>query len=107
MTAVLPSPAIVLGATSLVGRFLIKRLVDTKVEVLAISRRPQAPKAGVTWIVGDLTALHLRLDETTQLAFSVSPIWLLPHALPILRALGCVVWLCSRRPVDLPRSGLR
>jgi nucleoside-diphosphate-sugar epimerase len=88
MTAVHPSPVIVLGATSLVGRFLIKRLVDTKVEVLAISRRPQAPKAGVTWIVGDLTALDLRLDETTQLAFSVSPIWLLPHALPILKAVG-------------------
>jgi nucleoside-diphosphate-sugar epimerase len=88
MSALLPSPALVLGATSLVGRFLVKRLVDTNVKALAVSRRAQAPTPGVTWIVGDLTALDLRLDEATQVAFSVSPIWLLPRALPILKALG-------------------
>ncbi len=88
MSALLPSPALVLGATSLVGRFLIKRLVDTNVKALAVSRRPQAPTPGVTWIVGDLTAPDMRLDEATQLAFSVSPIWLLPRALPNLKELG-------------------
>jgi nucleoside-diphosphate-sugar epimerase len=88
MSALLPSPALVLGATSLVGRFLIKRLVDTSVKVLAASRRPQAPTPGITWIVGDLTGLDLRFDEATQLAFSVSPIWLLPRVLPNLKALG-------------------
>ena len=87
--AKLPSSrALVLGATSLVGRFLIKRLVDANFEALAVSRRPQAQVSGVTWILGDLTAPDLRFDEATELAFSVSPIWLLPRSLPNLKAIG-------------------
>lgn len=84
----LPSPAIVLGATSLVGRFLIKRLIDNDIQPLAVSRFPQSPTPGVTWITADLSAPGLRLDESAELAFSLSPIWLLPQALPTLEASG-------------------
>src|SRR5450631_2239036 len=86
--APLPSPALVLGATSLVGQFLIRRLVDTDIKALALSRRPHGPTPGVRWIIADLTDMDLRLDESVKLAFSVSPIWVLPHALPALHAVG-------------------
>lgn len=82
----LPSPVLVLGATSIVGRFLVRRLRETGVETLALSRRPQNPIPGVTWITADLTAAQLHLPSAVSMAFSVSPIWVLPQALPSLEA---------------------
>jgi nucleoside-diphosphate-sugar epimerase len=83
-----PSPALVLGATSLVGRFLVDRLVEAGVETIAVSRRPQRPRAGVTWVTADLSALELPLDEHPQVTFSAAPIWLLAPALPVLGQAG-------------------
>jgi nucleoside-diphosphate-sugar epimerase len=71
-----------------VGRFLIERLAEARIETVAVSRRDQAPAPAVTWITADLATLDLRLDVRPKLAFSVSPIWLLAHALPTLHAAG-------------------
>ena len=84
---------LVLGATSLIGRFLTPRLsLDSVGEggpPLAISRRPPGQAAdlqgGVEWIAADLAApdLAARLPLVSTI-FSLSPIWLLPDALPAL-----------------------
>jgi len=84
------SSTIVLGATSLVGRFLIDRLVGSGIETIAVSRRPHAPQAGVTWVTTNLAALDLPPDAQPRVAFSASPIWLLGPALPALHRVGVV-----------------
>jgi len=78
---------LLLGASSYVGRFLLPRL--TGESVTALSRVAQPPMPGVRWVEGDL-ADPKTLDGigSVQRVFSVSSIWLLPAALPRLRALG-------------------
>jgi nucleoside-diphosphate-sugar epimerase len=44
----------VTGATGFVGQALLDRAAPAGVTVRALARRPQAPRAGVTWIAGDL-----------------------------------------------------
>lgn len=81
-------PVLVLGATSLVGRFLLPLAKERGLEVIAASR--QAPSSGQAgWINVDLGAIDLRAalpDAPTVL--SLSPIWLLPPALSALKARG-------------------
>jgi nucleoside-diphosphate-sugar epimerase len=80
---------LVLGATSLVGRFLTPRLA-ARGEVAALSRRPPADgPAGVRWIEGEVgdPDLAARLPAA-KTVFSLMPIWLLPAALPALQAGG-------------------
>lgn len=83
----LASPVLVLGATSLVGEFLLARLNAQGIEPMSLSRRP--PVDDVCWVDGDLTDPNL-VDELPPVAtvFSLSPIWLLPQALPALKARG-------------------
>jgi nucleoside-diphosphate-sugar epimerase len=85
----LREPVLVLGATSLVGRYVLPRLADRRVMTVALSRKPADEPRGVRWIEGDLQgtadALNLPYAET---AFSFCPIWLLPDALPALKAAG-------------------
>ncbi len=83
----LPSPVLVLGATSLIGRFLLARLNAAGIEPMALSRRP--PSDDVCWVDADLADPNLA-EELPQVGavFSLSPIWLLPQALPALRARG-------------------
>ena len=83
-------PALVLGATGMVGRFLIDRLADGHVQTTAVSRQQQPARAGVEWVISDLTALELGLDERPRVAFCAAPIWLLAPALPALRRAGVV-----------------
>jgi nucleoside-diphosphate-sugar epimerase len=78
---------IVLGATSLVGRFALPRLREAGFAVSALSRSPRPPEPGLTWIQGDLEAGGLSLP-LTEAVLSLSPIWLLPRALPALRRAG-------------------
>jgi nucleoside-diphosphate-sugar epimerase len=81
---------LVLGATSLVGRFLLPRLAASGAAVTALSRDPPAEaSAGVAWLQGDLTdpALPARLPHA-RTVFSLMPIWLIPPVLPILRRHG-------------------
>jgi nucleoside-diphosphate-sugar epimerase len=83
----LASPVLVLGATSLIGDFLLARLNAAGVEPMALSRRP--PSDDVCWVDADLADPDLA-DELPPVAtvFSLSPIWLLPQALPALKASG-------------------
>ncbi len=89
MTVETKGEVLVLGAASLVGRFLLPRLATAGLAVTALSRVERREAAGVRWVVGDL---H-RPETLTALGaadrvFSLSPIWLLAPALPTLRALG-------------------
>lgn len=83
----LASPVLVLGATSLIGDFLLARLNAAGIEPMALSRRP--PSDDVCWVDADLADPDLA-DELPPVAtvFSLSPIWLLPQALPALKASG-------------------
>jgi nucleoside-diphosphate-sugar epimerase len=85
----LTSPVLVLGATSLIGEFLLTRLDAVGIEPISLSRRP--PSDDVCWVDGDLADPNLA-DELPPIAtvFSLSPIWLLPQALPALKARGMV-----------------
>lgn len=84
----LREPVLVLGATSLVGRYVLPRLCDMRAVTVALSRKPIDESGGVRWIEGDLEAAG-RLDlPYAETAFSLCPIWLLPAALPALRSAG-------------------
>jgi nucleoside-diphosphate-sugar epimerase len=77
---------LVLGATSLVGRYLVPRLAASGAEVAALSRDPpDAP--GARWIRGDLTESGLALPRA-DVVFSLMPLWLLPPAVPRLVETG-------------------
>ena len=83
----LKTPVLVLGATSLIGGHLLALLKAEDLEPVAVSRRP--PTDDACWLDGDLKdprlADHLPAVATV---FSLSPIWLLPAALPGLKARG-------------------
>jgi nucleoside-diphosphate-sugar epimerase len=75
-----------LGATSLVGRFTPPRLRG--VEHACLSRAPPAG-ADRHWIAADLADPDLAgCLPTSPTVLSLSPIWLLPQALPALKAAG-------------------
>ena len=80
---------LVLGATSLIGRFLMPRLSRAGLEVVAISREAQPAVDGVRWLQGDLADpdLAARLPKVDAV-ISLSPIWLLPQALDALTQTG-------------------
>lgn len=80
---------LVLGATSLIGRFALPRLEAAGAEILAVSRTPGAEAPGLRWVRADLAAPDLALPPADA-ALSLSPIWLLPGALPALERAG--VW---------------
>ena len=81
-------PLLVLGATSLVGRFLLPRLQAAGLDYVALSRDPPAG-AGGRWLKGDLAdpELGAKLPRACSV-LSLSPIWLLPPALPALARTG-------------------
>jgi nucleoside-diphosphate-sugar epimerase len=83
----LASPVLVLGATSLIGGFLLARLNALGIEPISLSRRP--PTTEVCWVDGDLADPNLA-DELPPITtvLSLSPVWLLPGALPALKARG-------------------
>ncbi|USQ96359.1 SDR family oxidoreductase [Caulobacter sp. RL271] len=83
----LKTPVLVLGATSLIGDHLLRRLVAEGFDPVAFSRRP--PSEDACWIGGDLKDADLeeRLPPAATV-FSLSPIWLLPAVLPLLKARG-------------------
>ncbi len=96
--AVRRTQILLLGATSLIGRFLTPRLADAGRHTVALSRAPpsshkrnvgQKAAGTLQWASGDLT----RPDTLPELApadaiVSLSPIWLLPPALPKLLDTG-------------------
>ena len=81
-------PVLVLGATSLVGRFLLPLAAERGLDVVALSRSP-ARGGAVRWMQADLAAPDLasRLPDAPTV-LSLSPMWLLPPALEALQAHG-------------------
>jgi nucleoside-diphosphate-sugar epimerase len=84
----LREPVLVLGATSLVGRYLLPRLAAQRAVTLALSREPRPSGAdGVRWVVADLQAKDLDMPFA-ETVLSLSPVWLLPDVLAKLKAGG-------------------
>jgi nucleoside-diphosphate-sugar epimerase len=82
------TPVLVLGATSLIGRFLMPRLAAQDVPAIALSRRP-APNGPGRWLQADLDDPDLQDGlPTAPTVISLSPIWVLSAALPALKAKG-------------------
>ncbi|WP_343699270.1 NAD-dependent epimerase/dehydratase family protein [Caulobacter sp.] len=81
----LKTPVLVLGATSLIGRWLMAVLAQAGLDAIALSRTQSA--GGAQWIAGDLKDPDLVLPPIATV-FSLSPIWLLPDALAALKAAG-------------------
>ncbi len=81
-----PFPVVVVGATSLVGHFLLPRLVNAGHDVTAVSRHnaPSAPPAGVAWQRCDVAYEEPRLTPGAVLVH-LAPLWLAP---PLIRRLG-------------------
>ena len=107
----LKTPVLVLGATSLIGGHLLARLKAEGLDPTAFSRRPPAEET--CWIGGDLKDPDL--DDRLPVAatvFALSPIWLLPPALPALKSRGMerlIAFSSTSRftKVDSPDEGER
>lgn len=83
-------PVLVLGATSLVGRFLLPLAAERGLNAVALSRAPpRAEASDHAFVQGDLVASDLawRLPKA-ETVLSLSPIWLLPQALEALHGRG-------------------
>ena len=68
--------AVVLGATSLIGHFLLPRLVDGGYRVAAVSRSCPPPQKGIDWIELDASQDAYPFTGTETL-ISLAPIWVL------------------------------
>ena len=88
----LKTPILVLGATSLIGTFLMERLQAAGHEPMGLSRRPPygfSASGDACWIDADLKGDDLAEQlPGAATVFSLSPIWLLPAVLPLLKARG-------------------
>ena len=85
----LREPVLVLGATGLVGRYLLPRLADQRAVTLALSRRARTDATGaVRWLQGDLEAPAGLAWPYAETVFGLCPLWRLPGVLPALKAHG-------------------
>jgi nucleoside-diphosphate-sugar epimerase len=75
----------VLGATSLVGRPLIDRLVARGDRVVACSRQTRSKAEGVTWCT---PGTRDPIGEPVPRWITVCPLWTVPEHLPWLESLG-------------------
>lgn len=91
-TSTIETPTLVLGATSLIGGFMLARLEAEGIDAAALSRRPPAKDqdgGDPRWIEADLEWPDLQAClPFARTVFSLSPIWRLPQALPGLKARG-------------------
>ena len=86
------SSIVVLGATSLVGHWLLPRLEHAGHSIHAIGRHiaPTELGKGVTWHRCDVTnAQGVGTLPACLAAVSLLPLWLLPPAMPALTEKGC------------------
>jgi nucleoside-diphosphate-sugar epimerase len=91
MSPSLTPPVVVLGATSLVGRFLLPRLAEAGTRAVAVSRRaPPADLAGlVDWVVADIEGADWSARApASATVFALSPLWATAVAAPALAAKG-------------------
>lgn len=83
--------ALVIGANSQIGYFLLPRVVDVGFHVLALSRQQRSshdPK--ITWIQTDFTSKGLTALQSYPIStlFHLAPLPLLPKLIPQLATLG-------------------
>lgn len=83
-------PVLVLGASSQIGFFLLPMLVERGARVLAVSRRAQAERKGVSWMRGELPDQPPRDIAGTASIVSFGPLdalsaWLERNPVPGLR----------------------
>jgi nucleoside-diphosphate-sugar epimerase len=82
-------PVLVLGATGLVGRYVLPRLAERRAVVIALTRgSPPPDESGVRWIQGDLQDPAAPTMPYAETVLSLCPLWLLPNVLPRLKAEG-------------------
>ena len=77
------NPVVVTGATSLIGYFLLPKLLAADYSVVAISRNPEKEKplpAGSEWRSADISVATLS-EEPTYTLIHLAPLWLLPELL--------------------------
>lgn len=86
-----PHKIVITGATSLIGHFLLPRLLDAGYEVHAVSRGPaEGPNTTdkkLFWYQADISNPE-QLPSVNPLALiHLAPLWLLPPLLPVLNSL--------------------
>lgn len=82
---------IVTGATSIIGRFLLPRLLETGYEVHAISRKGGGDKSSkhkLSWQLADIGHPEQLSRTNAAILVHLAPLWLLPSLLPVLKPLG-------------------
>jgi len=84
---------LVLGGTSLIGRYLLDRLAAEGAAAHVVSRKPpessSRPTRSISWVEADLAEGDLAAKlPSVSAVLSLSPIWLLPQALPALAQAG-------------------
>jgi len=87
----LPKTVLVLGASSLVGDYLLPLLARAGYEVHALSREPQSknPAPEIQWHIADVDKFQeLGALPCCANVISLLPLWKLPFAADILRARG-------------------
>jgi nucleoside-diphosphate-sugar epimerase len=79
--------AVVLGARSLIGPYLVGRLVDLGYTIECITRHGEetAPSPGLRWTMLDARAPGDWAPRRDAVVFSLLPLWLLSPVLPNLR----------------------
>lgn len=83
------SALLLLGATSLIGRPLRERLAAEGGTAVALSRAERASEPGVRWVRGSLDdPAWAEGLPAVERCLSLSPIWLLPQAVPALAGAG-------------------
>lgn len=78
-----PARSLVLGATGLVGGYIVEHLVRSGVRPLALSRSPQS-RSGIDWFLGDLAQPDTLRFPPFAVIYCTADAILLPAALPHL-----------------------
>lgn len=78
-----PAKTLILGATGLVGGYIVEHLIGGGARPLALSRSPQS-KPGVDWFCGDLAKPDTLKFPPFATLFCTADATLLPTALPRL-----------------------
>jgi hypothetical protein len=101
--------ALVVGATSLVGRFLVDRLRAEGVNAIGLCRTPPAGSAPGNWIAGDLQNADDIRDKIPAISsvYSVGPIHLLAKSLSVLAEKGTKRVIAFRRVAPVVSKNLK
>lgn len=88
------SPVLVLGASGAIGHFLVPRLLDSGIPVMAVSRRrPEVSRTGLTWIEHDLASGPAPVEAAVLI--SAGPLALAAAQAKAMSRLGRVIAFSS------------